>query len=89
MPELHLKQPKFTSSACGSFTKHQKRIKKFKETDMKYTNKLDKACFICDAVYTDSKDLAKKTCSDKVLKQRTYKIAINLNMMDIKKDDFC
>ena len=26
MPELHLKQPGFTYSACGPFTKHCKRI---------------------------------------------------------------
>ena len=33
MPELHLKQPGFTYSACGPFTKHHERIKKFRETD--------------------------------------------------------
>ena len=32
MPEMHLKQPRFTYSACGSYTKNKKRIKKFKET---------------------------------------------------------
>ena len=31
MPELHLKQPGFTC-ACGPFTKHRKRIQKFRET---------------------------------------------------------
>ena len=48
MPEIHLKQPGFTCSACGPFTKNKKRIQKFKETgDTKYIyrNKLDKACF--------------------------------------------
>ena len=33
MPELHLKQPGFTYSACGPFTKHHERIKKIRETD--------------------------------------------------------
>ena len=28
MPELYLKQPGFTYSACGPFTKHRERIKK-------------------------------------------------------------
>ena len=28
MPELHLKQPEFTYSACGPFTKHWERIQK-------------------------------------------------------------
>ena len=32
MPEMPLKQPGFTYSACGSFTKNKKIIKKFKET---------------------------------------------------------
>ena len=27
MPELHSKQPVFTYSACGPFTKHRERIK--------------------------------------------------------------
>ena len=29
MPEMHLKQPCFTYSACGPFTKNRKRIEKF------------------------------------------------------------
>ena len=29
IPELHLKQPGFTYSACKSFTKHCERIKNF------------------------------------------------------------
>ena len=32
MPEIHLKQPGFTYSACGIFTKNKERIQKFKET---------------------------------------------------------
>ena len=37
MPETHLKQTGFTSSACGPFTKNEERIQKFKETgDTKY-----------------------------------------------------
>ena len=31
MSELHLKQPGFTNSACGPFTKHHKRIQKYRE----------------------------------------------------------
>ena len=33
MPEIHLRQPQFTYSACGSFTKHEQRIQKFRETE--------------------------------------------------------
>ena len=29
MPEMHLKQPGFTDSACVSFTKNKERIEKF------------------------------------------------------------
>ena len=30
MPEIHLKQPGFTHSACGPFTKNKDKIKKIK-----------------------------------------------------------
>ena len=34
IPEIHLKQPGFTYSACcGPFTKHKERTQKFKETE--------------------------------------------------------
>ena len=37
IPEIYLRQPKFTYSACGPFTKNKERIQKFKETgDAKY-----------------------------------------------------
>ena len=40
MPEMHLKQPGFTYSACGPFTKNKERTQKFKETgDTKYVYK--------------------------------------------------
>ena len=45
MPELHLKQPGFTYSACGPFSKHHERIQKFRETgNLKHLNRneLDK-----------------------------------------------
>ena len=48
LPEMHLKQPGFTYSACGSFTRNEERIVKFKETgdtNYIYINELDKACF--------------------------------------------
>ena len=78
MPEMHLRQPQFTYSACGSFTKHKKRIRKFKETgdtNCIYKNELDKVCFAHDAAYSDSKDLTKRTVVDKVLRNRTLNIA--------------
>ena len=71
MPEIHLKQPGFTYSACGPFTKNKQRIEKFMQTgnkDFIFKNELDKACFQYDMAYSKSKDLAKITQSDKVLK---------------------
>ena len=81
MPEMHLKQPGFTYSACGPFTKHKERIQKFKETgDVRYIyrNELDKACFQHDAAYTDNKDLLNRTRADKILGDKAYAIASNL-----------
>ena len=81
MPEIHLKQPGFTYSACGTFTKNKERIQKFKETgdtSYIYKNELDKACFQHDMAYGKSKDLAKRTQSDKVLRDKAFKIASDL-----------
>ena len=81
MPEIHFRQPQFTYSACGPFTKHEQRIQKFKETgdtNYIYTNELDKACFVHDAAYSDSKDLTKRTVADKILKNRAFDIANDL-----------
>ena len=78
MPEIHLRQPQFTYSACGPFTKHEQTIQKFKETgDTNYIhkNELDKACFVHDAAYSDSKDLTKRTVADKILKNKAFDIA--------------
>ena len=82
MSEMHLRQPEFTYSACGPFTKHKKRIQKFKETgdtNYIYKNELDKACFTHDAAYSDSKDLTKRTVADKILKNKAFNIAKDPN----------
>ena len=78
MPEMHLRQPQFTYSACGTFTKHKQRIQKFKETgdtNYIYKNELDKACFTHDAAYSDSIDLIKRTVAYKILKNKAFDIA--------------
>ena len=80
MPGMHLKQPGFTYSACGPFTKNKERIQKFMETgntDFTYRNELDKACFQHDIAYGKIKDLAKRTQPDKVLRDKAFKIANN------------
>ena len=80
MSDMHLKQPGVTYSARGPFTKNRKRIQKFKQTgDTKYIykNELDKACFQHDMAYGDFKDLARRTASDKVLRDKAFNIAKN------------
>ena len=78
MPEMHLKQPGFTYSVCGPFTKNKERIEKFMETgntDFIYKNELDKACFQYNMTYGKSKDLAKRAQSGKVLRDKAFRIA--------------
>ena len=73
MSEMHLRQPRFTYSTCGPFTKNKERIQKFKETgDSKYIyqNELDKSCLQHDMAYEDFKDLSRRTAADKVLRDK-------------------
>ena len=82
MPEMHLKQPGFTYSACGPFTKNKERIQKFKETgDTSYIYKteLDKACFLHDNVFnmTWLMQILKIQQKDKVLRDEAFNIAKN------------
>ena len=49
MPEMHLKQPGFTYSACGLFTKNKERIQKFFQTgntDYIYKNNVHKIMLV-------------------------------------------
>ena len=74
MSEMHLRQPGFTYSACRPFIENEERIQQFKETGDSwyiYQNELDK-------------DLTKRTTSDKILRDKVFKIAKIQNMMDIK-----
>ena len=56
IPEVNLKQPGFTYSACSPFPKNKERIEKFMQTgdtNFIYKNELDRACFQHDM--TDDK----------------------------------
>ena len=78
LPKMYLRQPGFTYIACGPFIKNKERIEKFMQTGNTYfiyRNELDKACFQHDMAYGKSKDLIKRTQSDKVLKDKAFKIA--------------
>ena len=78
MLEMHLRQPGFTNSACGLFTKRKQRIQKLKETGQSryiYQSKLKKACFQHDMAYGDFKDLSRRTTSYKILLDKASNIA--------------
>ena len=80
MPKMHLRQPGFTYSACGPFTKNEERIQRFKQTGNSwyiYQHKLDKACFQHDMAYRDFKDLTRRTAGDKILCDKAFYIAKN------------
>ena len=63
MPEMRLKQPSFTYSACSPFTKNKEIIEKFIQTgntDFVYRNELDKACFQHNKAYGKKRDLVQR-----------------------------
>ena len=61
MPEMHLKQPGFTYSACGPFTKSKERTESLCKLEIQifYRNELGKACFQYNMAYDKIKDLVK------------------------------
>ena len=80
MSEIYLRQPGFTYSSCGPFTKNKERVQKFKEkVDSRYIypSELDKTCFQHDMAYGDFKDLTRRTTSDKILSDKAFNIAKN------------
>ena len=80
MPEMHLKQPGFTYSACGPFRKNKERIqksKKTRDTNYIYKNEFDNACFQHDMAYGDFKDLKRRTGSDNVLRDKAFNVVKN------------
>ena len=52
---MQLKQPGFTYTACGPFTKNKERIQK----------------------YGDFKDIARRTASNKILRDKAFNMAKN------------
>ena len=86
MPGIYLKQTGFTYSSCGPFTKNKAGIENITQTgntNFIYKNELDKACFQHDIAYGKSKNLVKRTQSDKFLKDKAFKIT-----SDPKYDDY-
>ena len=78
MPEIHLRQPGFTYSACRPFTKNKERIQKFKGTgDLWYIcqNELDEVCIQHDMANGDFKDLTRRTNFEKILRDKEFNVA--------------
>ena len=78
MPEMHLKQPGFTYSVWSIQKKQRKNWKIYANRKYRFylqKNELGKACFQHDVAYGKSKDLAKRNQSDKVLRDKAFKIA--------------
>ena len=62
---MHLRQPEFTYSVCGSFTEYD------------YQNEPDKPCFQHDIACGDFKDLTRRIVSDTILRDKAFDIAKN------------
>ena len=72
IPKMHLRQPGFTYSACGKFTKNKERMgKKTGDSRYIYQNELDKTCFQHDLTYEYFKGLNSSTADDKVLREKS------------------
>ena len=70
---MYLKHTGFTYSACGSFIKNKERVQKFKGNgDTKYIFKMNQIILVLKG---DFKDLARRTASDKGLRDKAFNIA--------------
>ena len=73
MPEIHLRQPEFTYSACDHL---QKKITKKEYKNLKKQEIHD--IFIkTNMPYGDFKDLTRRTASDKTLRDKAFNIVKN------------
>ena len=77
MPELHLKQPRFTKSACGSFSKHRDHLLKIQKFRERYL-------LILLSAYSDSKNEAKELFQIRSSKKELMKLLEIIIMMEIK-----
>ena len=63
---------------------YSEKFKQTGNTDFIYRNELDKVCFEHDIAYGKSRDLVKRTQSDKVWEIKRIKLLSIQNMMVIK-----
>ena len=79
MPEMPVRQPVFTDSACCPFIKNKERIHKFKvRSYIQYVheNELGNACFQHDVAYGAYKVIPRRMASDKVLRSKALANAL-------------
>ena len=90
MPEMHLRQPRFTYIAFGPFIKNKEKLQTFKETDSKYIYiyqiELDKACFQHNIAYGGFENLPTEPAADKVLHDKAFNIAQNPKYVKYQRD---
>ena len=87
-PEMLLRHPRFTNSACWPFTKNTERNVKFKETGNSkniYQNKIDQACFQHDIAYGEFKSLPVRAAADKILRNKVFNFAKDLKHVKYKR----
>ena len=63
MPEMHLRQPGFTYSACGPLIRNKQRIEKFlqrSDANYLYKNEMDKASFQHDVLMANERTYQKE-----------------------------
>ena len=80
MPEMDLRQPGFTYSACGSLKKTKEESKNLKKQEVHdifiKTNQI-KLVFHHDMAYGGFKDLTRRTACDKILHDKAFNITKN------------
>ena len=76
MPEMHLKQPQFTNSACEPFTK-DKEFKNLKKQEIQaICTKMNLIRLVFIMIW-HMKILKRRTASDKILRDKAFNIAKN------------
>ena len=83
IPEVHLRQPGFTYSCGGPFTKYKERLQKHEETGYSryiHRNELDKVCFQHKKAYENYEDLTffRGSSFNKALHYKAFNIAKTL-----------
>ena len=89
MPEMHLKQPGFTYSACGWFARNKGRIEKFMQTgtiDYIYKMILIKIVFNMIWLMVNIKIWIKEQNQVRFWEIKVMKMQVIQNMIDLKDD---